>query len=230
MGEESQKSLSLSPPRRWWQGLIIGSDLWLAWKLYADGLNDNDFLALMLLVAGLTLLIGEYVTGWRWATFFSPAPPRRWWIAVISAALALIGYRLYAGRGTGDEITSLGAMILFAAALAGFTCELVTGWKNLPLISVSLMILFGGLFGFGSKFLALVKFALESDGEMDAKFAIAPVVNYLLASAGFLMMVLWAAANGMFRDIEQPKRTMLDVEAMLDERRHEERYSDSVMT
>lgn len=46
--------------------------------------------------------------------------------------------------------------------------------------------------------------------------AVTPIVNYLLAGLGFLCMLGWAAYNGMFHDIEQPKRTMLDNEHQLD--------------
>ena len=47
-------------------------------------------------------------------------------------------------------------------------------------------------------------------------FAVTPIVNYLLAGLGFLCMLGWAACNGMFHDIEQPKRTMLETEQQLD--------------
>lgn len=46
--------------------------------------------------------------------------------------------------------------------------------------------------------------------------AVTPIVNYLLAGLGFMCMLGWAAYNGMFHDIEQPKRTMLDNEHKLD--------------
>ncbi len=36
------------------------------------------------------------------------------------------------------------------------------------------------------------------------------------ASLGFLALFLWAVWHGMFRDIEKPKRTMLENEQMLD--------------
>ena len=51
---------------------------------------------------------------------------------------------------------------------------------------------------------------------MEGAFAIAPIVNYLLASAGFLFVLLWATANGMFHDIEAPKYRMLEREEELD--------------
>jgi hypothetical protein len=69
------------------------------------------------------------------------------------------------------------------------------------------------LYGFGGKFIELVRVSrLEADGA----FAIAPIVNYLLASSGFLLLFCWAAGTGMLRDVESPKQAMLDNEARLD--------------
>jgi hypothetical protein len=42
------------------------------------------------------------------------------------------------------------------------------------------------------------------------------MMNYLLASLGFFFLLLWAAARGMFRDIERPKYEMLERERLLD--------------
>jgi len=74
-------------------------------------------------------------------------------------------------------------------------------------------ILVPSLWGFGSKF---IEFVHLYQGDVEGAFAIAPIVNYLLASAGFLFALVWAAANGMFRDIEAPKHQMLEREAELD--------------
>jgi nitrogen fixation-related uncharacterized protein len=41
-------------------------------------------------------------------------------------------------------------------------------------------------------------------------------VNYVFASGGFLLLLLWAAMNGMFRDLEHPKHVMLMNEKELD--------------
>lgn len=77
----------------------------------------------------------------------------------------------------------------------------------------ALVVLLPCMYGFGSKFWELV---VICRGDMTGAFAIAPIVNYLLASAGFLLLLGWAAANGMFHDIERPKQTMLDHERRLD--------------
>ncbi|HUY88490.1 MAG TPA: hypothetical protein VMV10_07135 [Pirellulales bacterium] len=77
----------------------------------------------------------------------------------------------------------------------------------------ALVILLPCGYGFVSKFWELI---VICRGDMSGAFAIAPIVNYLLASAGFLLLLGWAAANGMFHDIERPKLTMLEHERWLD--------------
>ncbi|MEZ6073706.1 MAG: hypothetical protein R3C10_26365 [Pirellulales bacterium] len=56
------------------------------------------------------------------------------------------------------------------------------------------------------------------EGNGDGAFAFTPLVNYMLASMGFLFMLVWAACRGMFHDIEGPKRTLLENEEMLNRR------------
>jgi NADH:ubiquinone oxidoreductase subunit 5 (subunit L)/multisubunit Na+/H+ antiporter MnhA subunit len=87
------------------------------------------------------------------------------------------------------------------------TRQFVTG-------TLALAILVPSLWGFGSKFVEFI--ALYRSNEQGA-FAIMPVLNYLLASSGFLMLFCWAVLQGMFRDIERPKYTMLENERRLDE-------------
>ncbi|MCC7476419.1 MAG: hypothetical protein IT425_13575 [Pirellulales bacterium] len=78
---------------------------------------------------------------------------------------------------------------------------------------IPIVILAGASFGF--KFYELVTVALK---EPDGVFAVTPIINYLLAGIGFLFMMGWAAKNGMFHDIEQPKRDMLAIEDRLNAR------------
>jgi hypothetical protein len=80
-------------------------------------------------------------------------------------------------------------------------------------LALAVLILAFSMYGFGDKF---VQFILVARGDPDGVFALTPIINYLLASFGFLCLLGWAAARGMFRDIEQPKRTMLENEARLD--------------
>ena len=79
---------------------------------------------------------------------------------------------------------------------------------------LALLILIPSMMGFADKFYQLV---ILCQGDADGAFAITPVVNYLLASLGFFFLLCWAALNGMFRDIEEPKRAMLETEALLDQ-------------
>jgi hypothetical protein len=81
-------------------------------------------------------------------------------------------------------------------------------------IAFALVILVPSLLAFGNKFR---EFLLLYSGDADGVFAITPIVNYLLASLGFFCLFFWAIYQGMFRDIEAPKFTMLDNERKLDD-------------
>jgi hypothetical protein len=81
------------------------------------------------------------------------------------------------------------------------------------MVLLALAVLLPSLYGFGTKFLEFVELYR---GDVDGAFAITPIANYLLASLGFLCLFGWAVFHGMFRDIERPKITMLENEAMLD--------------
>jgi hypothetical protein len=82
---------------------------------------------------------------------------------------------------------------------------------------VPLVILVPSMVGFGMKF---IEFIAVYRGDAEGAFAVAPILNYLLASFGFLLLFGWAAANGMFHHIEQPKHAMLENEARLDRLTH----------
>jgi hypothetical protein len=90
-----------------------------------------------------------------------------------------------------------------------------TQWplRKIVTILLAIAILVPSLFGFGTKF---YEFVILARGDVEGVFAVTPVVNYLMASLGFLCLLGWATANGMFRDIEAPKRTMLENEERLD--------------
>ena len=90
-----------------------------------------------------------------------------------------------------------------------------TAWTITIVFAV--LILIPSMLGFLMKFGELMELTQTvSEGGADGGFAITPVVNYLLASAGFFFLLLWAAVNGMFRDLEQPKHVMLQNEQELD--------------
>ena len=85
--------------------------------------------------------------------------------------------------------------------------------RNRITLALAVLILVPSIWGFGTKFLEFVRLY---QGDVDGAFAIAPVVNYLLASTGFFLALLWAIANGMLNDVERPKYTMLENERRLD--------------
>ena len=80
-------------------------------------------------------------------------------------------------------------------------------------IVFGVLILIPSMLGFVMKFSELMTLTGDSN---DGGFAITPVINYLLASLGFFFLLLWAAVNGMFRDLERPKYLMLENERELD--------------
>ena len=79
--------------------------------------------------------------------------------------------------------------------------------------AMAVLILIPSMYGFLGKF---VEFVHIYRGASGGEFAVAPILNYLLASAGFFCMLLWAAWNGMFRDVERPKIDFLENERLLD--------------
>lgn len=102
--------------------------------------------------------------------------------------------------------------------------------KNKIVLVLAVVILGFCFFGFGSKFIELVRLVVsDEDAAKEGVFAVAPLVNYLLASTGFLCLLGWAAVHGMFRNIEQPKQTMLEIEASLDSKSDDLQYCNSVM-
>ncbi len=80
---------------------------------------------------------------------------------------------------------------------------------------LAVLILIPSLLGFGLKFLELMHVL---QGEESGRFALTPIMNYLFASLGFLCLLIWATCQGMFRDIERPKETMLENEERLNQR------------
>lgn len=67
--------------------------------------------------------------------------------------------------------------------------------------------------GFGNKLLEFFMLL----GDEDGAFAVTPILNYLLTTAGFFFLLCWATMHGMFREIERPKDTLLSTERLLDE-------------
>lgn len=86
-------------------------------------------------------------------------------------------------------------------------------WQRWTTIILAILILLPSMYGFVGKF---IEFVHIYRGEAGGAFAVAPIMNYLLATLGFFCLLLWAIRNGMFRDVEQPKLHMLENEEVLD--------------
>lgn len=78
----------------------------------------------------------------------------------------------------------------------------------------SACVLIPTILGFANKFLDLV---LVVQGDEDGAFAVTPIVNYLLATAGFLCLFFWTAMQGAFQDLDRPSQVMMENEKRLDE-------------
>lgn len=102
--------------------------------------------------------------------------------------------------------------------------------RDVVVTSLALIIFGFCSYGFGGKLLELIRLVRESDSAAaEGVFAVAPLMNYLLASAGFLCLLGWAACHGMFHDIERPKQTMLEYDQMLDQKSDDAHFSDSIL-
>lgn len=86
-------------------------------------------------------------------------------------------------------------------------------WQVRVTLLLAVLILIPSGYGFAGKFIELIH---VFRGEPGGAFAVAPIMNYLLASLGFFCLLLWAATHGMFRDIERPKLEMLEREDLLE--------------
>jgi hypothetical protein len=92
--------------------------------------------------------------------------------------------------------------------------------KNTVLLVMAVIILIPSMLGFFAKF---YEFAHTLGSDSGGAFAITPMLNYLLASAGFFCLLVWAIANGMFFDMESPKYHMLQLDQQLDRQQPKEK-------
>jgi hypothetical protein len=77
----------------------------------------------------------------------------------------------------------------------------------------SAIVLIPTILGFANKFLDLI---LVVQGDEEGAFAVTPIVNYLLATMGFLCLLIWTAMQGAFRDLDRPSVVMLENQRRLD--------------
>ena len=96
--------------------------------------------------------------------------------------------------------------------------------KTIGLWCIAIAIIVPGGIGFIDKFIQFVRTFLTDEG---GGFAVIPITNYLLVAAGMVCLLVWAVAQGMFRDVEGPKYTMLEREELLDRSDGLERSDDN---
>lgn len=77
----------------------------------------------------------------------------------------------------------------------------------------AVIVLVPTILGFANKFMDLI---LIVQGDDEGAFAITPIVNYLLATAGFVCLLIWSATQGAFEDLDQPSVAMFENEKRLD--------------
>ncbi len=85
--------------------------------------------------------------------------------------------------------------------------------KTIAVVIIALAVVIPSAPGFIEKFIQFIKMSQEEEG---GGFALVPIMNYLLVAVGFICLMVWATINGMFRDIEKPKYTMLEQEDAID--------------
>ena len=78
---------------------------------------------------------------------------------------------------------------------------------------MGIFILIPGSLGFGEKLYQFVH-VLRADSE--GRFALIPILAYLIISLGFVFMLIWGATKGMLSDVEGPKFKMLERERELE--------------
>lgn len=78
---------------------------------------------------------------------------------------------------------------------------------------MAVLILIPGAIGFGDK---LYQFFIVLTKNPQGRFALVPLMSYLLVSTGFVLVFVWGLMKGMLSDIEGPKFSMLEREKQLD--------------
>ncbi len=76
---------------------------------------------------------------------------------------------------------------------------------------VVMVVIAGGGFIF-----KLIEFLTAFTSGEPFQFSIIPVMTYLIVAAGFGCLFMWAYLSGQFKDIEQPKHRMLEMQEEFD--------------
>lgn len=94
----------------------------------------------------------------------------------------------------------------------------LTRSQRITLWAFTILLLIPAGYGFVVK---IIQFLVTLGSGGEGSFTILPLTTYFLVALGMLCLLLWGTLNGMFRNIEKPKYTMLEREDWLD--RNEER-------
>lgn len=74
-------------------------------------------------------------------------------------------------------------------------------------LAIGVMVIAGA--AFANK---MLEFVLTMSGDEVAGFGVTAVATYLAGMLPLLLLTLWAAVTGRFRDIERPARRMLELD------------------
>lgn len=85
--------------------------------------------------------------------------------------------------------------------------------RFLWVFSVVMLVTTGTAFGF-----KLIEFVYSFTGDQPLRFAILPVLTYLIVAAGFACLFFWAYLTGQFKNVEAPKYRMLELQDEIDSR------------
>lgn len=91
--------------------------------------------------------------------------------------------------------------------------EKTSGAQKIIVALMGIFILIPGSLGFGEKLYQFFH-VLRSDAE--GRFALIPILAYLIISLGFIFILIWGAMKGMLSDMEGPKFRMLEREEELE--------------
>lgn len=85
--------------------------------------------------------------------------------------------------------------------------------RFLWVFSVAMLVITGTAFLF-----KLIEFAYSFTGDQPLRFAILPVITYLIVASGFACLFFWAYLTGQYKDVEAPKYRMLQMQDEIDAR------------
>lgn len=79
--------------------------------------------------------------------------------------------------------------------------------------SVCMLLTAGGAFVF-----KLIEFILSFTSSETVQFTLFPILTYLVVAAGFACLFMWAYLGGQFKNVEEAKYRMLEMQREIDAR------------